>query len=230
LPVYRKFIREWGEGRVLLRRLIFFVLIVSCFFAFFQLRVVNGKRSAVAKKSARLAAAYFPHQSDLDEVEPLTFGRLDFTWRVYPKAGYRISARILQITKYDDWQAEFSPVDMALGWGLMSDPEVDRWVDVQQADRWYFYRKAKDAPFSLEEVRNSSANVHIIPADDSVAAVVEGLTPNDMVLMEGKLVDVEIDRFGELFEFNTSLTRLDSDEDSCEIFYVERVVVVGEGE
>jgi hypothetical protein len=107
---------------------------------------------------------------------------------------------------------------------MMGDPAVDRWVEVRQENRWYFYRKQANAPLSLEDIRNSSANVHIIPATEELAAVIQGLRPNDFVLMEGKLVDVEVDNLGEIFHFQTSLTRSDSEDNSCEIFFVESVL------
>ena len=199
--------------------------LIFCMGAFSLLGLPAGMEWIKFKWGARLNVDYAPLQLEIDSAEPLMFVRQDYTWRVIPRAGYRISARVLQRTVYDDWQADFSPVDLALGWGFMSDPAVDKWVDVRQADRWYFYRKDKNAPFSLDDIRSSSANVHIIPADEAVAAVVRELRPNDVVLMDGKLVDVEVERFGERFHFQTSLTRMDSDDNSCEIFYVERVIV-----
>src|SRR5690606_16765682 len=48
-------------------------------------------------------------------------------WELIPRAGYRIMARVLHSKQYDDWQASLSPVDLALGWGMLSEPRIDNW-------------------------------------------------------------------------------------------------------
>lgn len=183
------------------------------------------KQINVQKKSALFDANHDPLQSELSTADPITLIESDYTWRMYPRAEYQIAARVLHSKQYEDWQAGFSPIDLALGWGMMSDPTVDKWVEVYQENRWYFYRMQKNAPLTLEDVRNSSANVHIIPATAELAALIQGLRPNDVVLMEGKLVDVEVDKSGERYNFKTSLSRFDSEDNSCEIFYVERIML-----
>lgn len=207
---------------VLLVGLIFLVVGVFRPYAVYQ------KGDGSQKRSARLNINHNPFQSDLSTADPITIVKQDYTWRLLPRAGYQITARVLHSKQYEDWQADFSPVDLALGWGFMSDPDVDRWVEVRQEDRWYFYTKQGNAPFSLDDIRNSSANVHIIPATEALTAVIEELRPNDMVVMEGKLVDVEVDKSGEQFHFQTSLSRFDSADNSCEIFYVERIILGSE--
>jgi hypothetical protein len=182
------------------------------------------KLTGVHKKNALYDTSHIPLQSNLPTADPITINRPDYTWRMYPRAGYQIAARVLQTMHYQDWQADFSPVDLALGWGIMGNPAVDRWVEVRQEDRWYFYSKQKDAPITMEDIRSSSANVHVIPATEELAAVLQQLRPNDIVLMEGILVDVEVDKSGEQIEFQTSLTRFDTEDNSCEIFYVERLI------
>ncbi|MCA9971914.1 MAG: hypothetical protein KC425_16940, partial [Anaerolineales bacterium] len=169
-----------------------------------------------------------PRQLALRTAEPITLERAGTVWQMYPRAEYRLAARVLHSQAYEDWLAPFVPVDLALGWGEMSDPAVDRWVEWRQADRWYYYRWPADAPVSREAISQASANVHVIPASDSLAVVLRQLERNDVVLLEGKLVDVEADRQGEKVRFQTSLTRLDTADSSCEIFYVERLVVKGE--
>jgi hypothetical protein len=226
MPVNREFILSgWSQRYAFSGHFFLFIFLLGCLVFIPRHRHASGNQVTKSNKNGRSDAISFPRQSNLSKAEPLTFVRPDYTWRLHPRAGYQIAARVLQSTSYDDWQAGFSPLDLALGWGVMSDPAVDRWVEVRQQDRWYFYQKQKDSPLSLADISESSANVHIIPANESVAAVIQALQPNDIVTMEGKLVDVEVDRAGEFFHFQTSLTRLDTDENSCEIFYVEQVVV-----
>ena len=173
----------------------------------------------------RVIAKSDPLQSILETADPITLEKSGAIWRMIPRADYQITARVLHSMGYEDWQADFTPVDLALGWGKMSDPAVDRWIEWRQADRWYFYRRQKNSPLSMEDIRNFSANVHIIPATEELAAQLQQLRPNDTVLMEGKLVDVEVDRQGQMVRFQTSLSRSDSADNSCEIFYVERLTI-----
>lgn len=208
---------------ILLRVVLPVSLILAAIWTWAYHKDGQEKQAISAKKTAVLEPGFLPNQFELETADPITLVKSGYIWQMYPRAGYQIMARVLQSKTYVDWQATFSPVDLALGWGMMSDPAVDRWVEVWQEDRWYFYRKEKGAPFSLEDIRVSSANVHIIPANDEVATIIQSLQPNDIILLEGKLVDVEVDKLGELFQFQTSLTRFDSEDNSCEIFYVERI-------
>ena len=117
-----------------------------------------------------------------------------------PRADYRIAARVLQSKHYDDWQAAFAPIDLALGWGKISEPQTDRWIEWRQSNRWYYYRLRRLQLFggslSAEYIRAHSANVHIVPATTMLASALQQLERNSFVLLEGKLVDVEARRDG----------------------------------
>lgn len=164
-------------------------------------------------------------------VSPITLERDDYTWHMVPRADYRIAARVLQSKQYDDWQAAFAPIDLALGWGKISERRIDRWIDWRQSDRWYYYRFHRLQLFgrllSPDYVREHSANVHVVPATTALAAALQQLERNSLVLLEGKLVDVEAERDGRVRQFFTSLSRADQGDGSCEIMYVERLVIAG---
>jgi hypothetical protein len=127
---------------------------------------------------------------------------------------------------YTDWQATFVPVDVALGWGRLGNPAADKWIEWWQEERWYYYQP-RNSRFSKIYIREHSANVHPIPASETIAAALRQLKTNDMVIMDGLLVDVEAGYAGRTYQFHTSLTRLDEGDASCEIFYVERIVMNG---
>lgn len=193
----------------------------------------NSLQSAGAAGELDLALAK-PEQvllSGQKSTAPITLEREGYSWRMLPRADYQIAARVLQRTQYDDWQAAFSPVDLALGWGEISKTRVDRWIEWRQDDRWYYYRLRKrglwGSPFSTEYVREHSANVHVIPATGQVASALQALEPDTLVVMEGKLVDVEATKDGAVQHFTTSLSRTDRGDASCEIMYVERLVLDG---
>jgi hypothetical protein len=168
-----------------------------------------------------------PIQNTNIKREPVAWQRAGYTWRIYPKASYKIAARVLHRRAYDDWQADFVPLDLALGWGEIVDSRVDRWITWEQSDRWYFYQWSTRGPLSGDYIREHSANVHIIPATDTLAIALRQLEANDVIQLEGLLVDLEGEENGKTQLFRTSLSRTDSGEASCEILYVEKLLVDG---
>lgn len=166
-----------------------------------------------------------------EPARPITLEKDGYSWNMFPRADYRIAARVLRQQRYDDWQARFAPIDLALGWGEIGRPEADNWVHWRQSNRWYYYHLRRllilDSPLSRDYVREHSANVHIIPATRELALALQQLKHNSFVMMEGKLVDVEARKEGAVQQFFTSLSRTDQGDASCEILYVERLVTAG---
>ena len=172
---------------------------------------------------------HFPAQKQLQrEMEqPLTLDKNAITWTLTPKAAYQITARVLSKKNYHDQQAPLAPIDLALGWGDMSDPEVDKWIRWSQSGRWYHYRWDGDSPYKRSEISGYSANVHIIPATDNLAHALERVRKNDVILLEGRLVNIDAIVEDATINLKTSLTRQDTGSGACEILYVERLIVDG---
>lgn len=136
---------------------------------------------------------------------------------VQPLAGFSIEARVLGREDYHlDREAEFSPTDLALGWGRMTEDAVLSRLQISQSSRWYRYRWNDAPPIPLQEIIQSSANMHMIPADDAVAAALRRIERGDRVRIDGWLVQVE-DRD---WRWRSSLTRDDSGGGACELVYV----------
>ena len=75
-----------------------------------------------------------PVQTDADDTEP--FGHNGY--RIRPLADFTIKARVLGREDYRfDREAELAPIDLALGWGPMSDETVLDELDISQSGRWY---------------------------------------------------------------------------------------------
>mgnify|MGYP006193093753 FL=1 len=89
-------------------------------------------------------------------------------------------------------------------------------LQISQSSRWYRYRWNEAPPIPLQEIIQSSANMHMIPADDAVAAALRRIEPGDRVRIDGWLVQVE-DRD---WRWRSSLTRDDSGGGACELVYV----------
>lgn len=62
-------------------------------------------------------------------------------------ANFDIEARVLSKENYyADRESELVPVDLALGWGAMSDSSVLEKLSISQSGRFYFYRWKNEPP------------------------------------------------------------------------------------
>jgi len=138
-------------------------------------------------------------------------------------ATFQIRARILSRKDYrSDRGAKVSPLDLALGWKRMADPSVYKTLNIRQGSRWYFYSWKDDPPIPLGEITESSANMHLIPANDSVKNALTKAKKGKFIRIKGFLVEVT-DSSG--WTWRSSLTRSDSGAGACEIIFVEAAVV-----
>lgn len=141
-------------------------------------------------------------------------------YKISPLAEFEITARILSKKKYSSGrEADLSTYDLALGWGRMSDIEVIDKINISQSGRWYRWRTAS-APIPLREIELSSANMHMIAANDEVADSLKDLKEYDVVTIQGYLVNV-LAKDG--WRWQSSLTREDTGAGACELIWVERI-------
>lgn len=154
-------------------------------------------------------------------VEPTQFSIDEYT--VTRRARFSIRARILgrEIYRFDAGAA-LSPMDLALGWGPMSDQAMLDEIDIDQHGRWYWLRWDLPPPLPEETAMRHSGNMHVIPAEGWVEKELGRTRPGEVVELHGYLVDV--DR-ADGWQWRTSLSREDVGDGSCELFYVERVAV-----
>ncbi len=139
-------------------------------------------------------------------------------------AQFDIRAKVLAKKNYTfDRGAELSPVDLALGWGNMSDESVLENIKISQSARFYFWRV--DAyPIPRREIETHSANMHLIPANDSVKRAIGKVRQGDLVEISGSLVNVRASN-GHWY-WNTSLTRDDTGGGACELIWVKSFHIV----
>lgn len=138
---------------------------------------------------------------------------------VSPLAGFSLEARVLSRRDYRFGpEADLSPTDLALGWQRMSDPANYGRLDISQSGRWYRYRWGPEGPpLPLPEIIRSSANMHLVPADDRVAAALARVRPDQTVRLQGWLIEVQRD---DGWRWRSSLSREDSGDGACELIYV----------
>jgi len=144
-------------------------------------------------------------------------------YRITKKARFEIHARVLSTEQYYLGQeADLSPIDLALGWGVMSDQSVLEMIDISQSSRWYHWRYEGSIPVSDQQIISSSGNMHMIPATASIERSLTDLREGDVVVLQGYLVDVDHESG---WKWRTSMSRTDSGAGACEIVYVESVSV-----
>jgi hypothetical protein len=184
-------------------------------------------RSARGEPSSEpVDARVAPEQTPLAPGEPYAppeLLRADV--RVTPQARYRIAARVLSTERYfRGWQGDAVPLDLALGWGAMSDSRVDAWIDWYQRDRYYFWQWDAGSPYRNADIREQSANVHIVPATQNLRRALLALSEGDQVLLRGFLVNLT-GPDGE--PWNSSLSRSDTGGGSCELLHATELTTAG---
>ena len=143
------------------------------------------------------------------------------------KARFEIRARVLSAEPYYmNRTADLSPIDLALGWGVMSDQTVLDKIDISQSGRWYRTRYELPPPVPEQLIVSSSSNMHIIPARKDIGRALKKLRVGDIVTLNGFLVDVDHDSG---FMWRTSMSRTDSGDGACEIVFVESLSVENRG-
>ena len=157
-----------------------------------------------------------------DEPEQLNTDAQSFAFKNYtitPLASFLIRARILSHENYyfDDGAA-LAPVDLALGWKRMAEPTIYESLHISQRGRWYRYYWNQQPPIAVNEIVESSANMHLIPANPSVENILGQAKTGNVIKIKGLLVEAsKINGW----KWRSSLSRTDSGDGACELVFVE---------
>jgi hypothetical protein len=140
--------------------------------------------------------------------------------RLVSLATFELHGRVLAKERYRfDRAAELSPVDLAMGWGPMSDSAVLEHITIRQNDRWYFW-STPSYPIPAEEIVSHSANMHMIPATSFVRSRLLDVRVGQVIRLRGQLIRAE---GRDHWTWVSSLSRKDSGDGACEIVWVEAV-------
>lgn len=161
-----------------------------------------------------------PVQVNFDTALNLTVQGKDQEVQLELLASYDIHAIVKSVNYFDqDLASQISPVDLALAWGDINNPSIDKYVEYSQKDRWYFFSVNTKAPVPIEYVDYYSANTHIVPANDNIKEVLMNVEAEDYVHLSGYLINA----YFENGYWKTSLIRSDTGDGSCEIMYVTSI-------
>ena len=118
-------------------------------------------------------------------------------------------------------EADLAPVDLALGWGAMSDEAVLSKISISQSNRFYYWR-VDEFPIPRKEIEWQSANMHMIPADSQVEKILKSVRPGQVVKITGYLIEAKAD---DGWRWKSSLTREDTGAGACEVIFVKSLSV-----
>jgi hypothetical protein len=169
--------------------------------------------------SPRLAPAVDPIQKPLRAVSPL---RIE-DYVVTPIAKFQVAGRVLGARRYRSGrEADVSPIDLAMGWGPMADPEVLSKIEISQSGRFYFWR-VDTFPIPAREISRHSANMHLVPANPEVAKKLVGIAQGEEVRFKGYLLQVQAD---DGWRWRSSTSRDDTGGGACELVLVDAIEVL----
>ncbi len=138
-------------------------------------------------------------------------------YTITPLADFSLTARVLGAEHYRfDREADLAPVDLALGWGPMSDSSVLESISISQSGRFYFW-SASALPIPARQIVRHSANMHMVPADEFIEDQLKDIRTGDIVSINGFLIRADSP---EGWHWISSLTRDDSGRGACELIWV----------
>ncbi|MGO4703516.1 hypothetical protein [Dyella sp. 2RAB6] len=181
--------------------------------------VLHWSRQRPSVPSAGVIAPDTPIQDDISNGTSLQRGDVTLVTRAH----FELTARVLSREDYRfDAGASLAPVDLALGWGRMSDSAVLAKISISQSSRFYYWR-VDEFPIPQRDIETSSANMHMIPADEAIRRALERVEPGQVIHLQGFLVDASRP---DGWRWHTSMTRDDTGNGACELVFVEDIGTV----
>ncbi|MDQ6622956.1 MAG: hypothetical protein M3Y86_05660 [Verrucomicrobiota bacterium] len=191
------------------------LVLVSLGYHFLTAPIVHAPGVLVATEPEQIALP--------ENTAPIEHG----AFHLQPLARFSIDARLLHRQRYRwDRQSGLAPIDLALGWGAMSDQAVLDRMKISQSMRFYWYEYQMPPPLAPEEIVGHSTNVHVIPVDDGIEKTCRSFRAGELIHLDGELGEASGPRIG---TWRSSLRRDDTGDGACELLLVEHVArIAGE--
>lgn len=197
-------------------------LVFLILFLFFSFGCDGPKLTGV--EFEKIDTSQDPLQTPCTSEEPIIREIKNGIFTITPVAEYKLYVMVVSKETYsDDWDGKISPIDLAIVWGKLAEPDYDKYITYSQSSRWYHYKWKAGTPFDASYVVSHSGNNHIIPANENIHKAIKTIRKKDKVVLEGFLVNLNGTYKGKAVAWNTSLSRTDSGNGSCELFYVTKV-------
>jgi hypothetical protein len=162
-----------------------------------------------------------PYEPDQDPIDPPRQWQFKDS-QVTALANFRVRARVLLTAHYwwgDD--AGVSPVDLTLGWRLMSNQEILDGLHLYSMRRAYAWAPRNGRlPASEQDINEHSANMHMVPSTTELAGRLRAIQRGDLVDIRGYLVEIKLPNGG---IWRSSLTRTDTGNGACELVWVHEL-------
>jgi hypothetical protein len=116
-------------------------------------------------------------------------------------------------------EADLSPMDIAVGWGVMAKPEIYRQFHITQSSRWYYWQ-SDSLPIPRRDVEVHSSNIHLVPATPAVADRLRRIKRDDVLALSGALIEVTAP---DGWRWRSSLSREDTGQGACELLLLKQL-------
>jgi hypothetical protein len=155
---------------------------------------------------------YFPHPK-LAPTEFLIHAQVGLA----TAEAWRDRARTIQRLR----ETQTSPVDLTVGWRLMSDQTVLDQLEIYRGYRMFYWRpKSSHWPAPHADITAHVANTHIIPASDEIDSRLKSMRPGNLIDLRGFLVLAE---GADGWIWRSSLSRTDEGPGACELVWVDQL-------
>lgn len=146
-------------------------------------------------------------------------------------AKYSISGRVVNTHNYYGYNMEnqLSPKDVGISWGVLASESNYKKIRWSSTGNRFLYWHSDDGKW-LQEMGGTNAlseyysNNHLIPSDNKVKKLINGIKEDEFIRIEGYLVNIYCkENNGRYFTWNTSDSRSDTGDGACEIIYVTNI-------
>ncbi|MGA2132199.1 MAG: hypothetical protein ABSH50_07905 [Bryobacteraceae bacterium] len=143
-------------------------------------------------------------------------------YQITPLANFHLRARVLMTERY--WlgrEAQISPMDLTVGWRLMSDQNILDQLDIYRGYRAFYWKpKTAQWPAAHEDITEHVANLHMIPANSAIDSRLKSIRPGNLIDLRGYLVLAEAP---DGWHWRSSLSRTDEGPGACELVWAENL-------
>jgi hypothetical protein len=196
-----------------MKRIVFILLVIGAGWQFYSAgeQVILGPGVMVEEEPYQ-ASISSPASHRIDDYIITEFAEFSIKAKVLSRENYYLGR-----------EADLSPVDLTLGWGNMSDESILDNIEISQSGRFYRWQ-VKSFPIPQREIESSSANMHLIPANEAIASDIKKIRKGDIIELSGSLVNVTATSDG--WRWRSSQTRYDTGNGACELIWVNSLKVI----